>query len=130
MVKESIVFQTKAKSTAERVYTIKDAVRFSEERATVTQVVATEHSIIFVWGVKPGQEVEAHIHPRGQDTWVMLQGELTYYLGSGKTKKIKAGQIDIAPKSAVHGCFNKGKEDAVFLSIYSPRDIGFEKARK
>jgi len=99
-------------------------------RATVTQVAATEHTIIFVWGVKPGQEVEAHIHPKGQDTWIMVQGELTYYLGDGKTKKIKAGQIDVAPKNFVHGCVNEGNEDAIFLSIYSPRDVGYEKSKK
>jgi len=114
----------------ERVYVIKDIVKFSDEKATVTQVAATEHSIIFVWGVKPGQEVEAHIHPIGQDTWIMIQGELTYYLGNGKVKKIKAGQIDIAPKRIVHGAINEGKEDAIFTSIYSPRDIGYEKAKK
>lgn len=121
--------ETKAKSI-KRVYEIKDMVKFSDERATVTQVAATDHSIIFVWGIKPGQEVEAHIHPKGQDTWVMIQGELTYYLGDGRTEKIKAGQIDVAPKKAVHGCYNTSKENAIFLSIYSPREIGYQKAKK
>ncbi len=114
----------------ERIYTVKERVKFSEEKAKVTQVVATEHSIIFVWGVKPGQEVEAHIHPKGQDTWIMIQGELTYYFGNGQTKKLTSGQIDVAPKNAVHGCINEGKEDAIFISIYSPRDIGYAKAQK
>lgn len=113
-----------------RVYSVEDVVRFSIDKATVTRVAATEHSIIFVWGVKPRQAVEAHVHPGGQDTWIILKGELTYYLGNGKTDKIKAGQIDVAPKNYVHGCFNEGKEDAIFISIYSPRDIGYEKAEK
>ena len=131
MVEEAIAEkEVKEKEAIERVYEIKDIVKFSDERSTVTQVAATEHTIIFVWGVKPSQEVEAHIHPKGQDTWIMVQGELTYYLGDGKTKKIKAGQIDVAPKNFVHGCVNEGKEDAIFLSIYSPRDIGYEKAKK
>jgi len=114
----------------ERIYSVKDIIKFSEEKAKVTEVVTTEHSIIFVWGVKPGQEVEAHIHPKGQDTWIMIQGELTYYLGNGQSKKINADQIDVAPKNVVHGCMNEGKEDVIFLSIYSPRDIGYEKAQK
>jgi quercetin dioxygenase-like cupin family protein len=33
----------------------------------------------------------------------MMQGELTYYLGNGKTQRICAGQIDVAPKKEVHG---------------------------
>jgi quercetin dioxygenase-like cupin family protein len=114
----------------ERIFTVKDIVKFSDEKAKLTQVAATEHSIIFVWGVKPSQEVEAHIHPKGQDTWIMIQGELTYYLGNGQIKKIKAGQIDVAPKDSVHGCINEGKEDAIFVSIYSPKDIGYEQAPK
>ncbi len=114
----------------DRIFTVKDIVKFSHEKAKVTQVAANEHSIIFVWGVKPGQEVEAHIHPKGQDTWIMLQGELTYYLGNGQSKKITAGQIDVAPKNMVHGCINEGKEDAIFISIYSPRDIGYESVQK
>lgn len=114
----------------ERIFTVKDIVKFSEERANVTEVAKTDHSIIFVWGVKPGQEVEPHIHPRGQDTWIMIQGEITYYLGNGQIKKIREGQIDVAPKNEVHGCVNEGKENAIFISIYSPKDIGFELAQK
>ncbi len=81
-------------------------------------------------GVKPGQEVEAHTHPGGQDTWIVMQGELTYYLGNGKTKRIRAGQIDVALKNEVHGCVNEGNQDVVFISIYSPREIGFQIAQK
>jgi len=114
----------------ERIYTVKDIVKFSDEKAVVTEVVDTTYSSIAVWGVKPGQEVEAHIHPKGQDTWIMIQGELTYYLGNGQSKKIKAGQIDVATQNVVHGCINENKEEAIFISIYSPRDIGYEKAKK
>lgn len=114
----------------QRIFSVNDVVKFSDERAKVTEVTKTEHSIIFVWGVKPGQEVEAHTHPKGQDTWIMIQGELTYYLGNGQTRNLYAGQIDVAPKNEVHGCVNEGKEDAIFVSIYSPREIGFEPAQK
>ena len=115
---------------SERIFDLRNLVKFSDEKAKVTQVAATENTIIFVWGVKPGQEVEAHTHPGGQDTWIMMQGELTYYLGDGKTKRIHAGQIDVASKNDIHGCINEGSEDAIFVSIYSPRDIGFQPAQK
>jgi len=121
---------SKVLSDKNRIFTVKDVVLFSDEKALVTQVSSTDNMTIFVWGVKPGQEVEAHIHPKGQDTWIMIQGELTYYLGNGQTEKIKAGQIDVAPKDIVHGCINEGNEDAIFISVHSPRDIGFEKAQK
>jgi quercetin dioxygenase-like cupin family protein len=114
----------------ERIFDLRDLVKFSDEKAKVTQITATENTIIFVWGVKPGQEVQAHTHPGGQDTWIMMQGELTYYLGNGKTKRIHAGQIDVASKNDIHGCINEGRQNAVFVSIYSPRDIGFQPAQK
>jgi quercetin dioxygenase-like cupin family protein len=115
---------------SERIFDLRNLVKFSDEKAKVTQVAATENTIIFVWGVKPGQEVEAHTHPGGQDTWIMMQGELTYYLGNGKTKRIHAGQIDVASKNNIHGGINEGSENAIFVSIYSPRDIGFQPAQK
>jgi len=114
----------------DRIFAVKDVAKFSDVKARVTQVATSEHSIIFVWGVRPGQEIEPHTHPKGQDTWIMVQGELTYYLGNGQTEKIEAGQIDVAPKNEVHGCVNEGKEDAIFISIYSPKEIGYELAKK
>lgn len=117
-------------SLSDRIFDLRNLVKFSDEKAKVIQITATGNTIIFVWGVKPGQEVEAHTHPGGQDTWIMMQGELTYYLGNGKTKSIHTGQIDVASKNDIHGCINEGKEDAIFVSIYSPRDIGFQPAQK
>ena len=103
-------------------------VRFSDEKAIVTEISITEHSSIAVWGVRPGQEVPAHIHPDGQDTWVMLRGALSYYLGNGGRITIRAGQVDVAEHHQVHGAINDGGEDAVFLSIYSAPKLGWEKA--
>jgi len=111
-----------------RIFTVEKHVRFSDEKATVTEIVVTTHSSIAIWGVRPGQEVQAHTHPRGQDTWVILRGKLAYYLGNGKKKTIRAGQLDIADRNQVHGARNEGTEDAVFLSIYSAPDIGWVKA--
>lgn len=103
-------------------------VKFSDSSATVTEMAITEHSSIAVWGVRPGQEVPAHIHPDGQDTWMMIRGELTYYLGNGERRTIRAGQIDIADHHQVHGAVNESGEDAVFVSIYSAPKLGWEKA--
>jgi quercetin dioxygenase-like cupin family protein len=105
--------------TAERIYDIAKLVQFSDQKAMVTEISITDKASIAVWGVRPGQEVPAHTHPDGQDTWGMLRGELTYYLGNGRKKTIRAGQVDVAEATQVHGAVNEGTEDAVFLSIYS-----------
>ena len=101
---------------------------FSDEKATVTEISNTEHASIAVWGVRPGQEVPAHIHPDGQDTWIMLRGSLSYFLGNGGRATIRAGQVDVAEHHHVHGANNDGGEDAVFLSIYSAPKLGWQKA--
>jgi quercetin dioxygenase-like cupin family protein len=112
----------------QRTFDIERSVRFSGEKAIVTEIIVTPHSSIAVWGVRPGQEVPAHTHPDGQDTWIMIRGELTYYLGDGGRKTIRTGQIDIAEQNQIHGAVNESKEDAVFLSIYSAPKLGWEAA--
>jgi quercetin dioxygenase-like cupin family protein len=106
-------------SAIQRTFDVENLVRFAEDKAIVTEIATTKHSSIAVWGVRPNQQVQAHTHPDGQDTWIMVRGELTYYLGNGEKKIISAGQIDIAEPSQVHGAINEGLEDAVFISIYS-----------
>jgi hypothetical protein len=60
---------------SERIFDLRNLVKFSDEKAKVTQVAATENTIIFVWGVKPG-EVEAHTHPGGQDLIVKVRRQM------------------------------------------------------
>ena len=112
----------------QRTFDPETLVQFSDTKATVTEISITEHTSIAVWGVRSGQEVPAHLHPDGQDTWIMLRGGLVYYLGNGQRKTIHAGELDIAEHHQVHGAINEGREDAVFLSIYSAAKLGYEKA--
>lgn len=35
-----------------RIFDVRDLLKFSDEKAKVTQITATENTIIFVWGVK------------------------------------------------------------------------------
>lgn len=112
----------------ERLFFLKDYAYFSPEQSVVTEMVITENSSIAVWGVKPGQTVEAHFHPDGQDTWIVLQGSLTYYLGDGQSKTLKTGQLAIATPQQIHGAINEGMEDVIFVSIYSAPKIGYVKA--
>ena len=114
-----------------RILSPLEEVEFSDQKATSKEISLIETGKISVWGVLPGQEVEAHKHPNGQDTWVILQGNLTYYLqmgnGGKKTQKVSAGQVCIAPPDTIHGCLNESEEKAAFLSITSQKNVGFEK---
>jgi len=109
----------------ERIFALEAYVQFSEQAATVIEIIRTENSSIAVWGVKPGQTVQAHFHPDGQDTWVILRGTLTYFLGNGQNQTLTAGQVALAEKNQTHGAVNDGNEDVVFVSIYSAPQIGY-----
>lgn len=111
-----------------RIFALETYTRSSDQIATVTEITQTENSSVAVWCVKPGQIVQPHYHPEGQDTWVMLRGTLTYYLGDGKSQSLNAGEVALAQKNQIHGAINESEEDAVFVSIYSAPNIGYEKA--
>lgn len=115
------------KMNNERIFNLEKIARFSEQAAMVTQVIETEDSSVAVWGVQPQQIVQPHSHPDGQDTWIILKGTLTYYLGDGQSQILSEGEMAIAEKHQVHGAINHGQENAVFVSIYSAPHIGYQK---
>jgi quercetin dioxygenase-like cupin family protein len=93
-------------------------------RSVITE---SPETVVVAWYLKPGQEIAAHIHPQGQDTWTILSGSGIYYLDiTGQKQRITVGDIVIAPIQAVHGVFNDGDEPLVFISIVSPADAGYQ----
>lgn len=93
-------------------------------RSVITE---SKESVVVAWYVKSGQEIPAHFHPSGQDTWTILSGTGAYYLDkSGTTKSIAAGDVVIAPTGSVHGVLNDGDEPLVFISVVSPANAGYQ----
>ena len=93
-------------------------------RSVVTE---SKDAVVVAWCIKPGQEIPAHIHPHGQDSWTVLIGGGEYYLDkAGTTKPIVAGDVVVAHSGCVHGVFNNGDELLVFISVVSPADAGYE----
>jgi len=90
-------------------------------------VTDSSHAVVVAWYIKPGQEIAAHIHPNGQDTWTILSGSGEYYLNTaGDRKIITAGDVVVAPVKSVHGVFNHGDEPLIFISVVTPYDAGYE----
>jgi len=61
-------------------------------RSVVTE---SEDAVVVAWYIKPGQEIPAHIHPNGQDTWTVLTGKGEYY--SQKRLRVQPGMLTISP---------------------------------
>ena len=90
-------------------------------------VKSTEDSAIIVWHVKPGQTIQPHIHPYGQDTWTVLSGSGQYiFENSQERKRICAGDIVVAERNEIHGVENDGDVPFVFVSVVSPMAAGYE----
>ncbi len=116
--------------TKERIFSASNYVRPSDSKPIRSVVLETKDSVIVVWHAHPGQEIEAHIHPRGQDTWTVISGEAEYYLGNGMTTHLVPGDITVAKPGQVHGALNTGSVPFIFVSVVAPGDAGFSLAEK
>ncbi|WP_309739191.1 MULTISPECIES: cupin domain-containing protein [unclassified Chamaesiphon] len=95
----------------------------------IRSVISTSPAAVIVaWYIQPHQEIPAHIHPQGQDTWTILSGAGEYYLdGAGTTKSIRMGDVAIAPVGCIHGVVNLSDDDPlIFISVVSPGDAGYQ----
>jgi quercetin dioxygenase-like cupin family protein len=92
-------------------------------RSVITE---SKDATVVAWFIKPGQEIPAHIHPHGQDTWTVLSGQGEYYLDEARTRQpITMGDVVIAHTGSVHGVLNSGDEPLIFISVVSPSEAGY-----
>ncbi len=113
--------------STQRVFKVADHLQANDGEPIRSVVYATDDAAIVAWTVKPGQRISPHLHPTGQDTWTILEGQGDYQLDSaGRTIHIAAGDVVVAPTGAVHGVLNTGAQALVFVSVVSPALSGFE----
>jgi quercetin dioxygenase-like cupin family protein len=91
-------------------------------------IAESQEAVIVAWYLMPGQEIAAHVHPQGQDTWTILSGSGSYYLDAKARQRITVGDIVIAPVRSLHGVLNDGDEPLVFISVVAPGNAGYELA--
>lgn len=113
----------------QRVFNVRDHLQPNDGEPIRSVVYASEDAAVVAWTVQPGQRISAHLHPTGQDTWTVLEGEGDYLLDrTGRTQRIQAGDVVVAPKGAIHGVVNTGARPLVILSVVSPALSGYEPA--
>ncbi|EOV4616961.1 cupin domain-containing protein [Salmonella enterica] len=101
-----------------RIFSVAEYVQPSEGEPIRSVVLETRDSIIVVWHVHPGQEIAAHIHPHGQDTWTVLSGMADYFQGNGIVRALREGEIAVARPGQGHCC--KVSDEAAFCLIQRP----------
>lgn len=91
-----------------------------------TVVTDTPHGVVVAWHVAPGQTIRPHVHPHGQDTWVVLEGRGRYIVNAdGDTRPLAAGDIAVAAAGQVHGAINDGEVALRFVSVVAPVEAGY-----
>lgn len=113
-----------------RIFPLADYIQPSDGDPVRSVVLETAESVIVAWHVRPGQEIAAHVHPRGQDTWTVLSGAADYFQGNGVACRLKAGDIAVARPGQVHGAKTIGAEPFVFVSVVAAGDAGYALAGK
>ena len=115
---------------ASRIFSVAKFIRPSDGEPIRSVVLETEESAVVVWHIRPRQEIAAHVHPHGQDTWTVISGAAEYYQGGGVVAHLKAGEIAVAQPGQVHGAMNSGQEPFIFVSVVAPGNAGFKLAKK
>ncbi|MCC5637358.1 cupin domain-containing protein [Nostoc sp. CHAB 5844] len=110
-----------------RIFNGAEFVQMSDGEPIRSVVTESADAVVVMWYVLPGQTINPHIHPSGQDTWIVLSGNGEYILDAeGKTMPISSGQIVVAHTGQVHGVVNQGSEPLQFVSVVAPQDAGYQ----
>ena len=123
----STIISHNFKMNTDRIFQSSQFMQPTDGEPIRSVVTESKDAVVVAWHIQPGQEIPAHIHPNGQDTWTILSGTGDYYLDhAGATKPISAGDVVIAPMGFVHGVLNHGDEPLVFISVVSPAEAGYQ----
>ena len=95
-------------------------------KATAEQ---TGGEFILVEEVAPrGTATPLHVHPEDDESFYILEGELTFYLEDGQPIPASAGSFVHIPKGYVPHAFQVDSETARFLVLTRPPHEGFIRA--
>lgn len=70
-----------------RVFNTSEFFRPADGEPIRSAVTESKYAAVVVWYVQPGQEIRAHRHPGGQDTWTILAGAGDYFVDEAGTAK-------------------------------------------
>lgn len=70
----------------------------------------------------PGAGPPPHLHHREDESFLVLAGEVTFFLGD-TTKLLKKGDFIFAPRGIQHHFKNTGAKEAILLEIASPAGV-------
>lgn len=105
---------------------VADKKEFKDDAVNKLTFIKTEQMVQDTYYFKPGQVLDYHRHPGGDQIFFVHQGEGTYYLDNGKEETIalKPGIVVLAPKNVWHKIVSR---DELVVSQATAQPAGFEK---
>lgn len=83
-----------------------------EEAVNKVTQVKTEQLSFDTYYFTPGQVLDYHKHPEGDQIFVVLQGQGQFYLDAGteEVQDVSTGSVFLAPKDTWHKIVNTGSD--------------------
>ena len=93
--------------------------------AELQGLVGFEHTRANVWRYEPGARGRRHVHTEQEETFVVLAGRLTMYLGEPPQRHVipVGGIVHVQPGTPLQ-TVNEGNADLVVYAYGSPPDEG------
>jgi quercetin dioxygenase-like cupin family protein len=89
--------------------------------AELSEVAGFEHTRANVWRYEPGAKGRRHRHPQQEETFVVLSGTLSMYLGEPPQREdVPAGALIHVPPGTVLQSVNHGEEDLLVYAYGCP----------
>ena len=93
--------------------------------AELSDAAGFEHSRANVWRYEPGAKGRRHKHPVQEETFVVLQGTLTMYVGDPpEPQEVRAGELITVDPGTPLQSVNHGDEDLVIYAYGYPPESG------
>ncbi len=110
-----------------RVFTGSEFIQPSAVEPIRSVICETAAAVIVMWHVLPGQRIRPHLHPGGQDSWIVLAGTADYILdAAGSSRPVAAGDVVVAHSGQVYGAVNRGTQPFQFVSVVAPGNAGYQ----
>ena len=93
--------------------------------AELSEVLETTHVRANIWRYEPGAKGRRHVHAEQEETFVVLSGTLTMYLGDPPERiDVRAGGVVHVAAGTPLQTANHGTEDLVVFASGYPPDEG------
>jgi mannose-6-phosphate isomerase-like protein (cupin superfamily) len=97
-----------------------DAIRFSQEKMTKSNVFETERLFCDLYCFEPGQAQNPHTHEGSDKVYFVLEGRGRFQIGQ-EERELGEKQIALAPSGQRHGVSNPGPGRLVLLVLVAPK---------